>query len=728
MKTRIHHPWAQVVFALLVLFILLPTIGLAQEEPAAPVPTDALIDALEDPDARARLIDALRSADAPSDASEPVAPAQTLAAWAAQSSVELINEIATGAVRVLQDLSRLTLLPELLTPERRARIQAEAWPLAFTILATVTIFRVLRTVSRRMRVTHAHDESAAVHRARVFLAQAVLRVMSLLLAWVSGYTLASFVFADGEPLLSQAFYLNAFVIFGTHSIALSFFVSHHPRDLTFSNLPLRTQATIYRNVRRTFALFIYGLAAVVPIAQVWTNFVIARSLRTAVVTFGVLGALYAIQRIARVQRAQSKKIHAAASAENGTDVLVKKLGFWERVWPWFAVAYVLVSYTVALANPNLMVELVGVATLFSAASLAAILVASRLFWLAGQQVKVVLPPTLDDALPPLKDRLSGLLPSVFVAMGGALIAAALILFVHGWRLVDVSGWLLGGGNAFLWRIATIVMVSAVLILAWSVLTAWIDTRLSEDLTGQQVSARARTLLALFKNVLTIALLVFGGMTALSELGIDIAPLLAGAGVIGLAIGFGAQKLVQDIITGIFIQLENAINEGDVITVAGVTGTVEKLTIRSVGLRDLAGVYHLIPFSAVDTVSNFMRRFAYHVEVVGVAYDSDLEAAKAAMHRAFDTLKTGVFSREITAPLEWHGVISLGDSSVNLRARIKTRPGHQWAVGRAYTAEVKRELDAAEVEIPFPHRELKLPKEMLDILAERMVPGPPKAAE
>ncbi|MEM7296420.1 MAG: mechanosensitive ion channel domain-containing protein, partial [Pseudomonadota bacterium] len=175
-------------------------------------------------------------------------------------------------------------------------------------------------------------------------------------------------------------------------------------------------------------------------------------------------------------------------------------------------------------------------------------------------------------------------------------------------------------------------------------------------------------------------------------------------------------LVQDIITGIFIQLENAINEGDVVTVAGVSGVVEKLTIRSVALRDLAGTYHLIPFSAVDTVANFMRRFAYHVEVVGIAYDSDVDVAKQAMHEAFDALAASPAGADILAPLEWHGVVGLADSSVNLRVRIKTKPGTQWAVGRAYTEHVKRALDVAGVEIPFPHRELKLPASLIERLA------------
>src|SRR3546814_1649991 len=109
------------------------------------------------------------------------------------------------------------------------------------------------------------------------------------------------------------------------------------------------------------------------------------------------------------------------------------------------------------------------------------------------------------------------------------------------------------------------------------------------------------------------------MLALSQLGINIGTLLAGAGVVGLAVGFGAQKLVQDVITGVFIQFENAFNEGDVVTAGGITGTVERLTIRSVGIRDLSGVYHIVPFSSVDTVSNFMRGFAFHVAEIGVAY-------------------------------------------------------------------------------------------------------------
>ena len=142
-------------------------------------------------------------------------------------------------------------------------------------------------------------------------------------------------------------------------------------------------------------------------------------------------------------------------------------------------------------------------------------------------------------------------------------------------------------------------------------------------------------------------------------------------MLGLAIGFGAQKLVQDIISGVFIQLENAMNVGDVVGAGGITGVVERLTLRSVSLRDLSGVYHIIPFSSVDAVSNYMRTFSFHVEEVGIAYKENVSDGKAAMQEAFDRLMQTEHKPDILAPLEMHGVTGLGDSAVLIRARIKT---------------------------------------------------------
>jgi small conductance mechanosensitive channel len=184
--------------------------------------------------------------------------------------------------------------------------------------------------------------------------------------------------------------------------------------------------------------------------------------------------------------------------------------------------------------------------------------------------------------------------------------------------------------------------------------------------------------------------------------VNIGPLLAGAGVVGLAIGFGAQKLVQDVINGVFIQLENVMNEGDVVTAGGVSGVVEKLTIRSVGLRDLSGSYHSIPFSTVDKVTNMMKNFSFYVADVGVAYHENIGEVKAALTEAFDRLAADpVLGGNIIAPFEMMGVERFADSAVIVRCRIKTLPGKQWPTGRAFNERIKEVFDERGIEIPFP---------------------------
>ncbi|MFW5654287.1 MAG: mechanosensitive ion channel domain-containing protein [Roseicyclus sp.] len=700
---------------------------------AAPVAEDGdaaietLVEALEDPDTRARLIEALRQA-APGAVPEEEDPVveQTLAARVAEASVEAINGFTERIVQVVRDVGRLGLVAGVIDAERRDVIRAEGLDLVLTILVTVLIHRALRILSRRVGKTAARGETRFSQLALAFTAQLALRIGSVVIAWVAGYSLAVFVLSDGGIAIPQALYLNAFLAFGAFSVLLSTLVSRHDTDLTFSKLPAEAETVIYRNLRNVFGVLFYGLIAAVPITQAWSNFVIARSLRTVVITLVAILAVIAIRRMASVLRREPGPVVPEAAQETSDGSLTDSLaagsfGLWDRVWPGLAYAYVAVAYVMALANPNRITEIVGRATLLSALALVAALVGLRLLSAAARPLAMPVPPMLGRALPTLSARLSGFLAPLCVVGAILLFVSAFLLIVEGWRLLEVGAWLSNGGSDVLWRIVSVAMILFALAVSWALLTAWIDRKLAIDDPGKAVSSRSRTLLALFRNAVTIALVVFGGMTALSELGIDIAPLLAGAGVIGLAVGFGAQKLVQDIITGVFIQLENAINEGDVVTVAGITGAVERLTIRSVGIRDLSGVYHLIPFSAVDTVGNYMRLFAYHVEVVGVAYDSDLAVAEQAMHAAFDALMDGPLGAEILAPLEYHGVIGLGENAVNLRARIKTKPGQQWAVGRAYTRELKRALDAAGIEIPFPHRELKLPKAMLDRLA-----GPPPA--
>ena len=305
----------------------------------------------------------------------------------------------------------------------------------------------------------------------------------------------------------------------------------------------------------------------------------------------------------------------------------------------------------------------------------------------------------------LEERLNTFVPNILAVVRIVLFVVVIAAILRAWNLFDLGQWLtVGIGRDLAGRLLSAGVILLVAAIIWLLVSSWIDYRLNPA-GSRPANARERTLLSLLRNAFTVLLLVMTAMLALSSLGVNIAPLLAGAGVVGLAIGFGAQRLVQDIITGAFIQFENAMNTGDVVTAAGITGVVEKLTIRSVALRDAAGTYHLIPFSSVDAVSNFNKDFSYHVADVTVGRQQDVGQVKAAMEAAFEALRQSRHAAVILGPLDMQGVAVFGEATVTVRARIMTRPGQHWAVGRAYSELLMQAFDAAGIEIPAPRMTL-----------------------
>jgi len=195
----------------------------------------------------------------------------------------------------------------------------------------------------------------------------------------------------------------------------------------------------------------------------------------------------------------------------------------------------------------------------------------------------------------------------------------------------------------------------------------------------------------------------GIATILSELGVNIGPLLAGAGIVGIAVGFGAQTLVKDIITGAFMLFEDQFSVGDWIDAGGKTGGVESISIRTVRLRDIDGYVHTVPFGEITALTNMMRDFGYAVIDVGVAYkentDHVLEVIREVDAQAREDEE---FAERLAGDLEVMGVTELGDSAVTLRVRVKTVAGFQWGVRREYLRRIKLRFDEVGIEIPFPH--------------------------
>jgi small conductance mechanosensitive channel len=308
-------------------------------------------------------------------------------------------------------------------------------------------------------------------------------------------------------------------------------------------------------------------------------------------------------------------------------------------------------------------------------------------------------------LPSLIHRLKSYGPAVFIILRGAVFGIAILSVLEAWN-IDAYSWLTTPvGHRILSVFCSIFLVVGIAVAIWEIVNIASERYLAEsEKSGKTQSARTRTLLPLMRKALLIVLSVIVVLIALSEIGVHIGPLLAGAGIIGLAVGFGAQKLVQDVITGIFILLEDAVSVGDVVTVAGTGGLVEDLSIRSIRLRDLSGNVHTIPFSSVNTVTNMTKHYSYYLLDIGVAYRENTDDVADVCRQIVEEMRSELeFAKDILEPLEVLGVDQFADSAVILKARIKTRPIRQWAVGREFNRRMKKRFDELGIEIPFPHR-------------------------
>lgn len=215
--------------------------------------------------------------------------------------------------------------------------------------------------------------------------------------------------------------------------------------------------------------------------------------------------------------------------------------------------------------------------------------------------------------------------------------------------------------------------------------------------------RADTLAAVITYLLTTTIVIVGAIMILGKFGIEIGPILAAAGIVGVAVGFGAQHLVRDVITGFFILLDDQIRVGDVVQVAGKGGLVERITLRMTILRDLAGNVHYVRNGEIDVVTNMTKEYSRYVFDIGVAYREDIDEVIEVVKQVDEELRADpAFSDDILEPIEILGLDQFGDSSIVVKARTKTKPIRQWAVGREFNRRLKKRFDEKDIEIPFPH--------------------------
>ncbi len=222
----------------------------------------------------------------------------------------------------------------------------------------------------------------------------------------------------------------------------------------------------------------------------------------------------------------------------------------------------------------------------------------------------------------------------------------------------------------------------------------------------ELEKRAATLSSIFRKTVAVLIWIAAAVMCLREAGFDIGPILAGAGVAGLAVGFGAQNLVRDVISGLFLLVENQIRVNDVVVINGTGGLVEEINLRTTVLRSLDGTVHIFPNGAITTLSNKTREYSYYVFDVGVAYKEDTDRVVEVLREVGrELMEDPDYAPLVLEPLEVLGLDKFADSAVIIKARIKTLPIQQWKVGREMNRRIKKRFDELGIEIPFPHMSL-----------------------
>lgn len=656
-----------------------------------------LADLLKDDAKRAALIDQLERAGGVGEAPAP-AEKTSLGRRIAETSQAAVSGAASSFLSLAEQISRAPAAFNTLSLEQIDLLLDALRDLGLVIAVTTAVYLGLRVALKPIfRRAGARAVGGMVRTVITLIWTVALDVGAVLAAWGAGYLVALFFTGQtGSVGVRQALYLNAFLLAGLARVLIRAILAPSAPELRFVSASDRGARIMARWFGVIVSILAYGQLLIAPIATRQISPEAGAGLSTLLALIAILIAagltLYGRRPVAGWMLGADTGRERSGGAR-----------FLAASWHLPVLIYLFGLFVVVATRPD---GVIWPILIRSAQVLAAIIAGVVVSGFITRSIArgFNLPERISRPLPTLERRLNTFIPRVLGLVRAAIVIAVAAYAISVIGIFDVGAWLSGERGG---RVSS-ALISATLILAlafaaWISLASWVDYRLNPDF-GSRPTAREQTLLSLLKNALTILLLVFAFMFILSEFGVNIAPLIASAGVFGLAIGFGAQKMVQDIITGIFIQFENAMNVGDVVSLNGTTGVVEKLTIRSVSLRDVEGVFHIIPFSSVDMVSNYMREYGNFVCDMGIAYREDITEAKQAMHDAFDELRANPdWTPLILADLQWFGLQALADSAVVLRARIKCAPGQQWGVGRAYNEICKRVFDERDIEIPFPHQ-------------------------
>ena len=337
-----------------------------------------------------------------------------------------------------------------------------------------------------------------------------------------------------------------------------------------------------------------------------------------------------------------------------------------------------------------------------------VLLAGLVAWLAKRLTQRALRAAMGAHLAVSSPLVQG--PLRLVGITAFLLTASLLLFPAfevvglkpraGVSLAVIAQWAFYHGL----KVLLVALLAYALVRMTTLLVRRFEHEVSQGTTldALERAKRARTLGSLIQKVATAAVVSLAILTILYEFGVNITPVLTGAGIAGLAVGFGAQTLVRDIIGGFFLILEDQIRVGDVAAINGIGGLVEEINLRTIVLRDEEGAVHVFPNGAITTLANRSKDFSYSVITINLPYHEDADRASAIIREAAETLRGDPrFSPFILAPVEIFGIDAFGDWSMQFKLRIKTMPLKQWDVGRELRKRIRVALDQHGVRVPYP---------------------------
>ena len=555
------------------------------------------------------------------------------------------------------------------------------------------LYRKMGTWARRKNREHKNWLQLPA----IIIGAFIIDIMLLALTLFVGQVLSDNLDGGNRTIaFQQALFLNAFALIEFFKAILRLIFS--PRFPDLRPFPVKDETAKYWHLRLTAlsSLIGYGLLVAVPIISNQVNVQVGAMANVLIMLFITSWALYLIFH--NKITVQQNLIHLAERSLSFFSLFIRAFAL---VWHWLASAYFVVLFFFSLFDPGNSLKFMMSASLRSLAIISVAAFASGVLsrWLSKT---ITLSPHVQRNYPELQKRVNGWLSASLKMARILVVCVAIMLLLNAWGLFDFWNWLHNGAGEktvdILIRIALILFFSAV---GWTVLASLIENRLSSDIHGRPLpSARTRTLLTLFRNALAVVISTITVMIVLSEIGVNIAPLLAGAGALGLAISFGSQTLVKDIITGVFIQFENGMNTGDLVTIGPLTGTVERMSIRSVGVRQDTGAYHIIPWSSITTFANFVRGIGSVVANYDVDRHEDADKANQALKDAVGELMArddirGLIIGEPT----FVGIVGLTNTAFTLRVTFTTQPLKQWTVRFALDSMVKKYFDLAGVRPP-----------------------------